>query len=79
MAKWSPIHLSATLIENDDALQLNLLVAFAFSLKHILNVNISNIPSTVTKEFLYTLSRRHTNQETLGLAYDMIEFAVNKI
>lgn len=76
ISRWSPIHLSPSLNENHLALKLNALVPFVLSVKHFLAVNISHFPPSITKEFHYTLLRRHTNQETLGLAYDMLEFHV---
>jgi hypothetical protein len=74
IARWNPIHLSGDLIENPVALMLNSLAPFAWSLKFLLTSDMKHLPENVTKEFHYTLQRRHTNQETLGLAYDMIDF-----
>lgn len=77
LVRWTPIHLSGELLENPVALKLNFLTAFAFSLKYILNTNIRSFPTSVTQEFQYTLARRHTNQETLGMSYDMLQFYVD--
>lgn len=76
LVRWNPIHLSGELCEEGRALKINFLAAFAFSLKHVLNTNLTAFPSSVTQEFQYTLARRHTNQETLGLAYDLMHYHV---
>lgn len=78
LARWNPIHLSGELIEDPTANKLNALVAFALSLKHFLGANILDFPSGVTSEIQYTLLRRHTNQETLGLAFDVLDFHIEK-
>lgn len=76
ISQWNPIHLSGELLEDPTALKLNALVPFALCLKYFLNVNIAHLPENFTEEFHYNLLRRHTNQETLGLAYDMLEYHV---
>ena len=79
ISRWSPIHLSGDLREDPIALKLNHLAPFALCLKHFLAVNITHFPANVTQEFQYTLLRRHTNQETLGLAYDMLDQYVKDV
>ncbi|MBF0132122.1 MAG: hypothetical protein HQL75_05990 [Magnetococcales bacterium] len=79
ISRWGPIQLSGELKEDPRAMKLNAAVPFALCLKHFLGVNITNFPSAITEEFHYTLLRRHTNQETLGLAYDMLEFHVSNM
>lgn len=74
LARWAPVQLHSDLAEHKVALKINFLAAFAFCLRHILNVDLAPFPSEVTGEFHYTLSRRHTNQETLGMAYDMLAY-----
>ncbi|MBF0176354.1 MAG: hypothetical protein HQL63_05840 [Magnetococcales bacterium] len=76
VSRWCPIQLSNDLIENPLALKLNGLVPFALCLKYIFTIDIARLPQSITQEFHYNLLRRHTNQETLGLAYDMIEYHV---
>lgn len=70
--RWAPIHLNNDLLENPLALKLNAIVPFNLCLYRIMRINITDLSEETTKEFLYTLLRRHTNQETLGLVYDMI-------
>ncbi|MBF0238120.1 MAG: hypothetical protein HQM12_10465 [SAR324 cluster bacterium] len=78
LVRWNPIHLSGDLLDHPIALKINFLAAFVFSLKYILNTNITNFPTSVTQEFQYTLARRHTNQETLGMSYDMLQFYIDQ-
>jgi len=45
----------------------------AFAIKcglHFINKNYNNIPIEIRMELLYTLTNRHTNQETLGIIFD---------
>lgn len=73
LVRCMPIQLHSPLSENGDALKINFTAAFAFALRHILNVDLRGLPANVTKEFQYNIARRHTNQETLGLAYEMLQ------
>lgn len=73
LSRFSPIQVSGAALENDIALKLNTLSAFALSLKAFMKMDITDIRSEhVTRELQYTLARRHTNQETLGLVFDML-------
>lgn len=74
LARWAPVQMLSPLCEDRVALKLNFLAAFAFSARYILKLNLRYFPSEVTGEFQYTLSRRHTNQETLGMAYEMMSY-----
>lgn len=76
LVRWTPVQLHSPQCENENALKINFMAAFAFALKHILNVNIIAFPTKVTREFQYNIARRHTNQETLGLAYEMLEYHI---
>jgi len=45
----------------------------AFAIKcglHFIRKSYSNIPKEIRMELLYTLTSRHTNQETLGIIFD---------
>jgi len=59
--------------EDKAGIKLNHLVAVAFALKHCLNIPNTALSDIVNKEILYTIARRHTNQETLGLCFDVIK------
>ena len=73
LARFAPINLIGVALENDIALKLNELTALALSMKAIMHMDISLVESDhVTKELQYTLARRHMNQETLGLAFDIL-------
>jgi hypothetical protein len=74
LVRWTPVQLHSPQSENESALKINFMAAFAFVLKYILNVDLKNFPPNVTREFQYNIARRHTNQETLGLAYEMLEY-----
>lgn len=72
LARFAPINLTGAALENDVALKLNELVALALAMKSIMQFDIDAVASPhVTKELQYTLVRRHMNQETLGLAFDI--------
>ena len=73
LSRFAPINLTGNALENDVALKLNDLVALTLALKAILGIDIQAISSThATKELQYTLARRHMNQETLGLAFELL-------
>jgi len=81
LARAPIIHLSSTCISCWDAKKgkpqcsartLN----FAFAIKcglHFIGKKYTDIPKEVRKEILYTLGKRHTNQETLGIVFDAIK------
>lgn len=72
LARFAPINLTGTALENDVALKLNELVALALAMKSIMHMDIDVVASPhVTQELQYTLVRRHMNQETLGLAFEI--------
>jgi len=72
LARFAPINLTGATLENDVALKLNELVALALAMKSIMHFDIDMVASPhVTQELQYTLVRRHMNQETLGLAFEV--------
>lgn len=73
LSRFAPIQLAAKTAENDLALKLNALVPFALAMKAIMHKDITNFDSKVSREIQYTLARRHTNQETLGLVYEILQ------
>lgn len=76
LARFAPINLVGAALENDVALKLNELAALALSLKAIMHMDIAEVESDqVTRELQYTLARRHMNQETLGLAFEILSKA----
>ena len=73
LSRFAPINVVGAALENEVALKLNDLSAFALSLKAILHLDIKDIGSShISKELHYTLARRHTNQETLGLVFEAL-------
>ena len=40
---------------------------------HFIQKKYTDIPEEVRKELIYTLNKRHTNQETLGIVFDTIK------
>lgn len=73
LCRFAPVHLAGGAEENTTALEINALAALALVCKAVLHVSPGTFPDPFTKELLYTLSRRHMNQETLGLALDMLQ------
>jgi hypothetical protein len=73
LARFAPVNLVGAALENDVAQKLNELAALALALKSIMHIDIDKIASKhVTMELQYTLVRRHMNQETLGLAFEIL-------
>lgn len=73
LARFAPINLSGAALENDTAQKLNELAALALALKSIMLLDIDKIESVhSTRELQYTLVRRHMNQETLGLVFEIL-------
>ncbi len=73
LSRFAPINLRGSALENDDAVKINDLAALALALKAVLHLDIGSVSSTnATKELQYTLARRHMNQETLGLAFELL-------
>ena len=66
------IHLPKNLLDNTAGLNLNYFLAVTTGLKDVLAVNNDDIPNTIMRELLYCIARRHVNQETLGLNFDLI-------
>lgn len=71
LSRWNVISLPESLANNKAAMQLNYLAALAFSY-NFLDLDIRNIDDTIRVEIQYNLVRRHSNQETLGLCFDML-------
>ncbi len=77
LARFAPINLIGSALENDTAQKLNELAALALVLKAIMHIDINKIASKhATSELQYTLVRRHTNQETLGLVFEILSEAM---
>lgn len=71
LSRWNVISLPEVLANDRDAMQLNYLAALAFSYNY-LGIDIREIDDTIRVEIQYNLVRRHSNQETLGLCFDML-------
>ncbi|MBF0121568.1 MAG: hypothetical protein HQK79_22280 [Desulfobacterales bacterium] len=72
LSRWNIISLPENLSEDQIALKFNYLSSLAFGLK-LLKINVANLPGTTGLELQYVLTRRHMNQETLGLCFDLIK------
>ena len=73
LARWHIISFMEEVSNHVYSSKLGYLVALGVSMKHILNLDISGIEKSIRQELSYTLARRHTNQETLGLCFDVLE------
>lgn len=71
LSRWNIISLPECLSNHRDMMQLNYLAALSFSY-HYLGLDIRTIDSSIRLEIQYNLTRRHSNQETLGLCFDML-------
>ncbi len=72
LARFAPIAVNRQLGEDADALNINVYAAIAFSCKVILGIDISHLPKSASRDLVHFLSRRHVNQETLGLVFEMV-------
>ena len=72
LARFAPVAVNKHLQEDSEALNINIYAAIAFSCKAILGINASHLPPTASRDLIHFLSRRHVNQETLGLVFEMI-------
>ena len=73
LSRAAPIHLQGIKpLETPAALEINYLVAIAIGCKFFLKKNIADLSDNVTRELVYTLVRRHMNQETLGIVFDAV-------
>jgi len=75
LARAHIIHLSSTCLNcknppcGGDIYTLNSKFAIKCGL-HFINKSYNKIPKEICMELLYTLTNRHTNQETLGIIFD---------
>lgn len=60
-----------SIIENSDALQLPINAALALGLD-IMGIKFSDIDRFIVRELKYFLAKRHINQESLGICFDVM-------
>lgn len=73
LSRFRPVHLAAQAAENEIALKINDLSALVVAMKSVLGKDVGTIASShASKELQYTMARRHMNQETLGLAFELL-------
>lgn len=78
LSRWNIVSLPECLSNHRDMMQLNYLAALSFSY-HYLGLDIRTIDESIRVEIQYNLARRHSNQETLGLCFDMLLKCRHKI
>ncbi|WP_091194132.1 hypothetical protein [Formivibrio citricus] len=71
LSRWSIVHIPECLSDDKAILQLNYLAALAFAY-NLLDIDVTTIDNTIRLEIQYNLVRRHSNQETLGLCFDIL-------
>lgn len=71
LSRWNIISLPQGLANSREAMQLNYLAALAFAY-NFLGVDAKKIDEETRAELQYNLVRRHSNQETLGLCFELI-------
>jgi len=71
LSRWNIISLPEGLADDPAMIQLNYLAALAFTYRY-LGISPCKILDKVRIEIQYNLVRRHSNQETLGLCFDML-------
>ena len=71
-SKWKIIQCSdQAVLENNRFIKIDYILAVSLAFKYI-GVETSSIKTNLLSEIIYTLSRRHMNQETLGIVFDAI-------
>ncbi|MBF0384022.1 MAG: hypothetical protein HQL69_23645 [Magnetococcales bacterium] len=72
LARYAPIAIGKKLNEDQHALNINVYAAIAFACKAVLGIDASYLPPSASSDLVHFLSRRHVNQETLGLVFEMV-------
>jgi hypothetical protein len=72
LSRWPIIGTSDKLLHSGDTFGKFTFLAATFTGLDFINKNFSQIDEMCRTELLYTLMRRHVNQETLGLVFDYI-------
>ena len=73
LSRWQIISTSnQELLEDRIFSNLNFLIPFCVALNYV-NIKYENIEEIIRTEILYSISRRHNNQETLGLVLDILK------
>jgi len=69
LSRWNILH-----IDNDekDFSIYPYLVAISVAFKYFLHIDIAKVDKEIIKELIYVFARRHTNQEMLGICYDIL-------
>ena len=69
LSRWNILH-----INNDekDFSVYPYLVALSVAFKYFLHIDIAKVDKEIRKELIYVFARRHTNQEMLGICYDIL-------
>lgn len=71
LSKWNIVALTK---DDKDYSVYPYAIALAFALKYVLNISITSLGEQLRKELIYVFAQRHTNQETLGLCFDTINY-----
>jgi len=74
LSRWNVISLPECLANSRELLQINYLAALAFAYD-FLGIDVQKVDVGVRRELQYNLVRRHSNQETLGLCFAMLQKA----
>ena len=69
LSRFKIVHLSGPALENDYIYMIQDMVGLSVVVSLILRAEISD---RHLRELIYQMSRRHANQETLGLVFDMM-------
>ncbi|MEA2019657.1 MAG: hypothetical protein U9N59_14545 [Campylobacterota bacterium] len=70
LSKWNIVSICS---DEQDYSIVSYIIAVAVSYKHLLNKDISKLKPHIRKELIYVFARRHMNQETLGICFDLID------
>ena len=76
LSRWNIINVNDDNLANDRIfIKFNYLIAYLVGLAYV-QVDHKKIDQHIRGEIIYTLMRRHMNQETLGIVYDILKLYV---
>lgn len=76
LSKYHILHLSEQLLNDKLIAIINTQVAILLAFRYI-NINFDLVPERIRNEIIFSVSKRHMNQETLGIVLDTLRMALN--
>lgn len=77
LGRWGIVHFYDETDQKDYS-YISYLIAISISLRYFLNIQPEKIEQSILDELSYTFTRRHMNQETLGICFDLFDKYIPK-